>query len=54
MSLMDIYRKATVLEEKILRHKDVRAEHLAELAHLVAELASASSSATDPRLWDQS
>jgi hypothetical protein len=54
MNLMDISRKAANLEEKILRHKEVRAEHVAELAHLIAELASSASSATDPRLFDQS
>jgi hypothetical protein len=54
MNLMDIARKAENLSEKVVRHEKVKSEDLAELAYLVAELASSASSATDPRLWDQS
>jgi hypothetical protein len=59
MNMMDIARKAQILSEQVQHHEKasgggVRAKHVAELAHLVAELASSASSATDPRLWDQS
>jgi hypothetical protein len=49
MSLMNIHYEAKELEKEIGKHGDVKREHIVKLARLVAELASAASSATDPR-----
>jgi hypothetical protein len=51
MNMMDIARQATAIAEAIERDEKVRPSQVAKLANLVAELASAASSATDPRAF---
>jgi len=57
MNMMDISREAHKIANEIKANKDageglaVKATHVIRLAVLVSELASESSSATDPRLY---